>query len=487
MTASLPMARRLLAVAAAWLLAGCAVGPDFVRPAPPADAGYEPGPARIIAIDAGQESQRLLPGAEVRADWWHLFGSARLDEMVALALARSPTLEAAQARLRQSQDELRAGQGVYFPRIDANAGAERARSAPIQTGSSAKSSLFNVVTLEGVISYPLDLFGGARRALEGQQAISDGQGHAVRAAALALTANLVNTAISLAACEAEILAQRELLAIEEAQWRSMLVQVGAGIAPFADVLPLRAQIGADKAALAQLEQRAAQARHLLALLQGEGPAHVQPEPGLPFDELQLPPDLPLSLPSVLVRQRPDILAAEADLHVASANVGVATAAEFPTFGLSAGYGGAGTGLGNLTVASGRFWSTGASLALPLFRGGMLRWQRQAAVDAFEAQQAQYRETVLSAFAQVADAMKALQFDAQVQQAQGEAEHATAAALSLLQTNYSAGLAAAVDVLAAHVRQRRALIETIRAKAQREQDAVALFAALGGGWWNEPAR
>ena len=462
-------------------LQGCAVGPDFERPAPPAEKAYSREPMR--AMTAEGETQHLLPGAELRADWWRLFGSEPLDAVVAQALANSPTLAAAQANLRQSQDELRAGEGVYFPRLDLNAGGERARSAPIETGSSAKSTVFNVVTLSGVISYPLDLFGGARRALEGQQAQVENQGYALRAATLALTANVVLACIAQAAYEAQLEAERQLIALEREQLRSIEAQAKAGMAPFANVLSQRSLIASDEATLALLDQRATQARHLLAQLQGLSPAQA-PDAAINLTDLELPRDLPLSLPSALVRQRPDILSAEAQLHMASANIGVATAAEFPSFGLSAGYGGAGSGLGNLSAASGRFWSIGPSLTLPLFHGGTLRGERDAAVDAFDTQQALYRQTVLAAFAQVADALKALQVDAVVLQAQGDAEQAAAQALSLLRANYRAGLVAALDVLAAEVQYRQALIGKLRARAQRQQDTVALFAAFGGGWWNE---
>jgi NodT family efflux transporter outer membrane factor (OMF) lipoprotein len=259
--------------------------------------------------------------------------------------------------------------------------------------------------------------------------------------------------------------------------------VRAGTANYANVLSQRSLIAANQALLAPLQQKISQAEHLLALLEGALPAKVT-LPDIELDSLTLPVDLPVSLPSELVRQRPDILAAEAQLHAASANIGVATAAMFPSFSLSAAYGTAGTSLGNLLGAGNRFWSVGPSITAPLFRGGSLQAQRQAAIDAYDVQQANYRQTVLTAFDQVADALKALEHDAQALQAQLDAQRAAAEALSLLRANYRAGMVAYIDVLTADVQYHQAIIGYLQAVAQRHQDTVALFAALGGGWWNE---
>ena len=197
-------------------------------------------------------------------------------------------------------------------------------------------------------------------------------------------------------------------------------------------------------------------------------------------------DLPVSLPSELVRQRPDILSAESQLHVASAEIGVATAAMFPSFNLSATYGGSGSRLGNLTAASGRFWSIGPSATVPLFQGGTLWYGRKAAIDAFRLSEDNYRQVVLSALAQVSDSLNALEHDAETLQAQVDARRAASDALGLLQANYRAGLVAYSDVLSADVQVHQATLGYLQALAQRHQDTVALFAALGGGWWNGPA-
>ena len=264
-----------------------------------------------------------------------------------------------------------------------------------------------------------------------------------------------------------------------------MAQVRAGTSPYVNVLSQRSLIAANQALLAPLQQKVSQADHLLTLLQGALPSAAA-APDIALQTLALPQDLPVSLPSNLVRQRPDILAAEAQLHAASAEIGVATAAMFPSFSLNATFGSAGPNLGSLSGAAGRFWSVGPSLVAPLFRGGTLRAQRQAAVDAFDAQQANYRQTVLTAFSQVADTLKALEHDAQALQAQAAAQSAAGEALKLVQASYRAGMVAYVDVMTADVQAHQAQIGMVQAVAQRHQDTVALFVALGGGWWNAPA-
>ena len=474
-----------LGLAAAALLSACAVGPDFVRPAAPAADRYTRETPLAATATAEGVSQHFAPGAALPADWWRLFRSAPLDAAVQQALAHSPTLQAAQATLRQSQSLLRAGDGVFYPQIDAALGAERARGAPLQQGSSAPGTIYNVVTASGSIGYVLDVFGGERRAVEGLAAQVDVQRYAAKAAYLTLSANVVDACIARAAYAAQIRATEQLIALEVEQLRSIEAQVRAGTASYANVLSQRSLIAANQALLAPLQQKISQAGHLLALLQGALPSAAA-LPDIALDTLTLPQDLPVSLPSDLVRQRPDILAAEAQLHAASAEIGVATAAMFPSFRLDATFGSMGTSLGNLTAASGRFWSVGPSLTAPLFRGGTLRAQRQAAIDAFDAQQANYRQTVLTAFSQVADALKALEHDAQALQAQVDAERAATEALTLLQTNYRAGLVAYIDVMTADVQYHQAVIGTVQTVAQRHQDTVALFVALGGGWWNAAA-
>lgn len=471
-----------LGTIAAAMLGACAVGPDFVRPAPPTEERYtsEPQPANTLVAD--EQTQRFSALIEVPADWWRLFKSEQLDGAVQRAIAGNPTLEASEATLRQSQDSLRAGYGVFFPQIDAALSGARERSAPVLQGGKTSGTVFNYVSAGGNIGYVLDVFGGQRRMVEGLRAQSDYQRFAVKAAYVTLSANVVNTCIARAAYGAQIRATEELIALETEQLAATEAQVRAGTSAYASVLSMRSLIAANRASLAPLSQRRDQAAHLLAALTGVSPARAN-LPDIDLNGLSLPLDLPLSLPSELVRQRPDILQAEAQMHVASANVGVATAAMFPSFSLNGAFGAAGTSLGNLSGDNGRFWSVGPSISVPLFRGGSLWYGRKAAIDAFEASQAIYRQTVLDAFQQVADSLKALEHDAEGLQAQAEARRAAGEALRLQQINYKSGIAAYQDVLTADVQFHQADIGYLQAVAQRHQDTVALFVALGGGWWN----
>ena len=470
-----------LATIAATMLGACAVGPAFVRPAPPGEATYTREPqAEKIAADG--QTQQFKADTALAVDWWKLFQSTQLDAVVRQAIANSPTLVASEATLRQSRDKLRAGYGVFFPQVDAGIGASREHSAPLMNGLQTSSTIFNVVTLSGTVGYALDVFGGERRAVESLRAEADYQRNANLAAYLALSANVVNTSIARAAYAAEIRATEQLIDMEQQQLAAIEVQAKSGTAAYAGVLGMRSQIAASQAALAPLRQKIDQSEHLLATLEGLTPSAAS-LPDIELSTLSLPTDLPLSLPSDLVRQRPDILQAEAQLHEASANIGVATAAMFPSFSLTGTYGAAGSSLGNLSAESGRFWSVGPSISIPLFRGGALWYERKAAIDAYQAAQANYRQSVLIAFAQVADTLKALQHDAEALQAQAEAKRAAAEALHLLQAGYKAGMAAYVDVLSADVQYQQASIGYVQAVAQRQQDTVALFVALGGGWWN----
>ncbi len=464
------------------MLSACAVGPDFVRPAAPDVTQYTTDQV-IETVAADGQTQRFSSGAAMAANWWRLFNSTQLDAMLEQAVANNATLQAAEARLRQSQDILRAGHGVFFPQIGAQLGASRERNAPAQQGLQTQGTIFNLVTLSGTINYALDVFGGERRAIEGMQAQSDYQRHQSQAAFLALSANVVNTAIARAGYGAQLRATRELIALEDQQLQAIEVQVRAGTSPYANVLSQRGLIARNEATLAPLEQKFDQSAHLLATLQGVLPSTAS-LPDIDLSALTLPLDLPLSLPSDLVRQRPDILSAEAQMHAASADIGVATAAMFPSFKLSGSYGAVGSSIATMSKGSDKFWNIGPSVAIPIFSGGSSWFGRRAAIDAHQAAQATYRQTVVSAFAQVADALTALEHDAQALQAQVDAQRAAAEALQQLQANYRAGLVSYVDVLTADVQFHDASIACLQAVALRLQDTVALFVALGGGWWNQ---
>ena len=464
------------------MISGCAVGPNFVRPAPPDTDRYTRELQSEATVAANGQAQHFKPSDTLIADWWKLFESAELNATVNKAIANNPTLQASEASLASSQDHMRAGYGVFFPQIQAGVGASRQRSSSLQQGSQTSGRIFNLVTLSSTISYAIDVFGGARRSVESLRAQADYQRYENVAAYLILSSNVVNTSIARAAYYEEICTTKQLIKLEKQQLRLTQAQVRAGTSPYVNVLSIESLIAANQALLAPLEQNLSQAEHLLATLEGEFPSKAD-LPEINLNKFSLPIDLPVSLPSDLVNQRPDILAAEAQMHVASAKIGVATALMFPSFSLNGTFGTSGTNFGNLTASSGKFWSIGPVATIPLFQGTTLWFGRKAAIDAYQQSRANYRQTVLSAFEQVADSLKALEHDAEALQAQVEAKHAAGEALKLLQANYHAGLVDYLAVLTADVQYHETSIAYLQAVAQRYQDTVALFVALGGGWWN----
>ncbi|KKB65828.1 efflux transporter outer membrane subunit [Burkholderia pseudomallei] len=469
-----------IALGCAALVAGCAVGPDFIAPARPAVDAYVPDGAARTRFAASDATQTLALDAPFPDAWWRLFGSREIDAAVDDAFAGSPTLARARATLARSEHALIAGAGVFYPQADAQAGASRQRYVPLRTGANLPASLFNLFTLSTTVSYALDLWGGERRHVEGLAAQADAQRHALAAARLTLAANVVNTMIARAAYADEIALTRELIALTDEQIRLTRAQVSAGTSAYTAVLALQAARASLDASLPALEQKTGEADDLLATLAGRYPAeHVPPQVSLAA--IALPARLPRTVPSELVRRRPDILQAEAVLHAASANIGVASAALFPSVTLSASGGFDATRASALFGPAGRAWSVGASITAPLFHGGALWYQRKAAVDAFDESNAAYRQTVLSAFAQVADTLRALDHDATALDAQARAMSAARDARRLATVQYEAGTAGYLQVLLADQQYRQARLAWVQASAQRLQDTVALYAALGGGW------
>lgn len=466
-------------------LSGCAVGPDFVRPDGPAVARYAGDADPVTTIDADGVAQHFTPEARLPADWWRLFDCPALDDAVRQGLTASPTIAAAEANLRAARHDLAAGQGIFFPQLDAGASAARGRPSALATPGVTPEGVFNLFTLSASVDYALDIFGGERRAVEALAASADYQKNVARAASLALASNIANILIAATAYDAEIAATREIIDLERDQVRLATVQAKSGTLSYAGVLIIQTQLETSEATLPPLLQKRAQSEHLLAVLAGRLPAEGQ-TPHLSFADLSLPRDLPLSLPAELVRQRPDILQAEAALHIASAGIGVATAALLPSLTLDGTIGFSDTKASGLIGPQSRFWSFGAGLTTPIFHGGTLWYQRQAAIDAYDAATANYRQTVLTAFQQVADTLRALEHDAEALATQDRASHTALRALQLVLANERAGIATYTDLLIANAQYHQALIADIGVKAARYQDTVALFAALGGGWWNEPS-
>ena len=464
------------------VLSGCALGPDFEQPAAPASTGYGGSPAP----GAAPTGLSYTTGQAVAADWWRVFGVHDLDALVDQAVRDNPSLQAAQAALQRSQDTLRAGYGAFFPQVGLSLGATRAQSAPLVQGSSLPGSIYSVVTAGASVSYTLDVFGLQRRTVEGLQAQVQEQEQVARAGYLSLTANVVNTAIARAAYTAQIDAVRDMQDIVEAQMRLTQAQVQAGTLTPSALLALQGTRDTLDATQQALRQRRAQTVHLLASLLGQETGQAQVA-DIDLTALAQASDLPLSLPSQLVRQRPDILAAQAQLHEASAAIGVATAAMLPSVTLGASGGVAGSGLADLSNGNGEnYWSVGPTVSVPVFEGGAQWYARAAAVDAYHQAQAQYRQTVLAALAQVSDTLAALAHDVRTQRDWQSALAAAQETERLTGISVRAGVAGEADLLAARLQTLQARQSWIQALAQRQQDTVALYAALGGGWWSTPA-
>ncbi|WP_025041148.1 efflux transporter outer membrane subunit [Nitrosospira briensis] len=465
-----------------WLLAsaGCAVGPDFVRPKPPATERYVPDAQPDVTVSVEDQAQHFEQGAKVAANWWHLFKSPKLDALVKEAIVNNASLQAAQAGLRQSQENLRAGYGVFYPQVDLAGGFARQRFSAARFGANT-STIFNLFTISTTVSYALDVFGGQRRAVEGLGAQRDIQRYTVLGTYLALSGNIVNTVIARAGYEAQIQATRQLIDLQQEQIKITETQTRAGTVAYVNLVSLKTQLAALEATLPPLEQKRSQAEHLLATLTGHAPERIASE--IDLADLSLPMDLPVTLPSELVRQRPDILSAEAQVHEYSANIGVATAEMFPSFTLSGTYGQNSRTLLDVFMRSGNFWSAGANFVAPLFHGGTLWLHRKAAIDAYKQSLANYRQTALDALAQVADILLALEHDAEALRSQSQELELAQETMHLIQTNYQAGLVNYLQVLIANSQYFQARISYLQTLTQRFQDTSALFVALGGGWWN----
>jgi len=478
----------LLAAACA-ALAACAVGPDFRRPQPPAGSGYAAGPLpaqTASAPVAGGAEQQFLYGRDIPAEWWQLYRSPALDQLIRTALADSPSLEAAQAALRVSQENLRAATAVLYPKVDAQLGAQREKiSGASQDEPQVSIPAFNLYNASVSVSYSLDVAGGARRELESLEAQIDYQRYQIAATYLTLTANIVTTAVSEASLRAQIGATRDIVDAEQRALALVEQQLALGAVSRAELLAQRAQLAQTRAALPPLEKALAQTRNALATLIGKTAATAQ-LPKFELAALELPRELPVSLPSALLHQRPDVQAAEALLHQASAQIGVATAAEYPQFNLSASYGSLATTTGTLFGSNSMVWNVGAGLLQPVFHGGALKAQERAAVAAYDQAQAQYRRTVLGAFQDVADALRALESDAQALAAQAEAAAAARASLELARQQFELGAVNYLVLLNADRQYQQARLSLIAAQAARLADTAALFQALGGGWWHDAA-
>jgi NodT family efflux transporter outer membrane factor (OMF) lipoprotein len=472
-------------LAAGLSLSACAVGPNFHAPAPPATQGYTSGDLAKSTQSTdvvGGEPQRFWFGQDLPGDWWTLFGSTALDELIDQAMVNYPDIAAQQAALRAARENVRAEAGVFLPSVTGSALAQRNKTSGGSIAPGFPGFFTDIYTANVNVSYAFDLFGGERHTLEGLQAQAEQQNFQLEASYLTLTFNVASAAIQFAEDRELLEATHQIISLEEKQLTVIQRLVQLGSETNADVLQQKANLAAVRATLPPLQQQLDISEHQLAILTGRFP-HDVIAPELKLVDFELPQDLPVSLPSSLVGQRPDIRLQAAVLHQASAAIGVATANMLPQLTLNGSFGGEAQRFASLLEPGSNAWSIAGQITQPLFEGGALRAKRRAAVDAFDQAKAHYQLTVLSAFQNVADTLTALDNDAQALNAQNDAVAAAKASLDLIQRQYDIGTANYVTLLTAQQSYEQARLAYVRALASRFTDTVTLFQALGGGWWN----
>jgi NodT family efflux transporter outer membrane factor (OMF) lipoprotein len=472
----------MMNIAAAAALASCAVGPNFHQPPPPDTSGYLHPSSDAAPMQAqSQDVQNVAPGAELAREWWRLFHSVELDELVRSSIAASPTLAAANATLAQAREQVTVARGAFFPSVSAVVGAQRSGNGQVRTAGAGTSA--NLYSIGLSTSYSPDIFGGTRRAVEQQQALADVQRNQLAAAYLTLTGSVVNEVLIIASTRLQITTAEELIASDRKNLAMTQREFDVGIVPRSDVLTADSQLAADLTQLPSLHKQLDQAYDELAVLAGSAPSDWQVQP-FDIDKFTLPRDIPVSLPARLVRQRPDVLAAEAQLHAASAAIGVAVAQEFPDISLSGSLTREALTAADLFHQFNTLWAVGGSLAQPIFKGGALRAQVRAARDAFKAEAATYQGVVLEALGQVADDLWALQYDAQILTVDRHSMEVASEALKLQQKSYSVGTTTVLNLIAAERTYAQARLSYVGARVQQFTDSASLLTALGGGWWDD---
>lgn len=476
--ATLPL--RALALATTIALAGCAAGPDFRSPDPPEGKSYRAGalPEATVASEAPTgDAQRFLDGADVPERWWTAFGNDELDRRVERALAHSPSIASAQAALRQAQENVNAARGSLFPSVDANLGVTRGNQ------NSPDGSAFTLHNAGVSVGYTLDLFGSTRRGVEAQSALADYQEFQLQGTYLSLAGNVATASFREASLRGQIQATEEVIKLYDEQLKVVERQHEIGAKSLGDVLAIRTQAATSRALLPGLRQQLGETQNQLAVYLGQFPSEAE-FAALELDALDLPREVPLSLPSEVARQRPDVRAAEAQLHRATADLGVATANLYPQITLSGSLGSQARDAGDLFGSGSKAWGIGANLLQPLFHGGTLRAQKRAAQAGLDKAAADYQQTLLGAFQNVSDALRALELDAENLKAQAEAENSASRSLELVRGQYKEGAASYLQLLDATRQYQQTRIGLIQARAARLADTAALYAALGGGWQGE---
>ena len=481
-----PRLAQLILASALLITTGCVVGPRFKKPAAPNVAAYTPAPISTTSSTnnvAGGEAQYLVEGRDIPGEWWTLFHSQPLNGLIERSLKANPDLKAAQAALLVARENMLAQRGAYYPSVGTGFSATRAKSSadlsPVTNTSALNYSLY---TPQVSVSFVPDVFGLNRRTVESLQAQEQQARFALAATHITLSANVAAGAIQEASLRAQIDATHELIDINTKMLQTLRAQLAKGYASELDVAAQESQLAQVAATLPPLLKQLAQQRDQLAVLAGGFP-NQDPAEKFELASLQLPQEMPLSLPSQLVEQRPDVRQAEENLHFASAQIGIARANRLPSFALTADAGSMAVILGHLFTGGNGFWDVGASVTQPVFQGGSLLHRERAARAAYVQADEQYRSTVLTAFQNVADTLHALQQDADALQSAAAARDAAKVTLDLTKKQLESGYANYLVLLSAEQAYQQALLNLVQAQSNRYADTAALFQALGGGWWN----
>lgn len=479
--------RYALAALVALALAGCTVGPDFHAPAAPPQADYlASGPLSATAAASGAatgQAQRFVRGEALQRDWYRLYRNEGLNRLIGEALAANPTRAAAEQRLAAARDAVRVMYGGRYPSLAGGAGVSRQRVTGVALGLADPefSNTFNLFDLQLTAAYNLDIFGELTRRIENQQALEDAAHARLLDTTATLVDNVVATALAEAAARTTLQALREIIDQQRQTLALVKAQERLGTALQSAVLQAQTQMANTQALIPDFEQQVSVARHRMAILTGRPPSGYH-GPEFTLDDFSLPQELPLTLPAQLVDQRPDVLMARSLLHAASAEVGVATAQQLPQLQITAGYGRDALKISTLNSPPAKQFSLGIGLLAPIFEGGSLRANKQRAVDNYKAAAGDYRATVLNAFDQVADALRALQHDATRLAARHRARQAAEATAQLVLAQFRAGAADQLANRSAQIDLRRSEISYADARLARLVDTATLMRALGGGWW-----
>ena len=480
------MMRRFIGtIACSAALAGCTLGPDFLRPDPPRPEAYLPDTeTNLVAggIDGG-EAQRIVQGLDIPGQWWGVFQSPGLNRLIETALQANPDIQAAVAGLKIARENARAQRATLFPTIQGGIGATQTQAPTSLSAPTADNSyIYGLFTIGLTLTYNLDLWGANRRQIESLDALAEAQCFQLEGAYLSLASNVVAAAILEASLRAQIEATERIIAAQRGTLDILNRQSGLGAVTGADLATQQASLAQVEATLPPLQKALAQQRNLLASLTGRFTDQAMVE-RFRLADLHLPQELPLSLPSKMVEQRPDVRAAEANLHSASASVGVAVANQFPDIVLNAGINTQSLSTATLFGPGLTGSVVGANLLQTIIDGGALAARKRAAQAGLEQADAQYRSTVIAAFRNVADTLRALEYDALTLRAAVAAERATATSLDIARRRLELGDTTYIFVLTAELAHQQASLLRVQAQAARYTDTAALFQALGGGWWN----